>query len=175
MGEEKPASEVTAESTSDIVETPQTQPAPPGRSGSRHPDRASLLIAAAILTACAGLVLYGVISTGTGDDKAKQSQAPTAPVTYEVTGTGTADLTYQARSQTGKATVIQDAHLPWRTTVDVPLSQNPTISIVLDQHGGTARCTLAIHGKHIQSATTTGTYGRATCSTTLPTTGELNG
>lgn len=171
MSEEKPVSEMTAEPTSDIAETPQTpptQPASPGRSGSRHPDRVGLLIAAAALAACTGLVLYGILSTGNSDDQAQQPHTPTAPVSYEVTGTGTADLTYQAHNETGKATVVQDAHLPWHTTVDVPLGQDPTISIVLDQHGGTARCTLAIHGKHIQSATATGTYGRATCSATLP-------
>ncbi|WP_306191917.1 hypothetical protein [Streptomyces sp. MK5] len=173
MGEEKPTSQMTAEmseiaETRETPETPETPSAPPGGSSSRRPDRAALITAGAVLAACAGLVLYGVLGTGNGDGQAKQPPTPTAPVTYEVTGTGTADLTYQARDETGKATVVRHAHLPWHTTVDVPLGQNPTISIVLDQHGGTARCSLAIRGQNIQSATAAGTFGRATCSATLP-------
>lgn len=57
----------------------------------------------------------------------------------------------------------------WHTTVDVPLGKHPTVSIVLGPKGGQAHCSLAIHGKHVQSATATGPFGRATCSGTLPT------
>lgn len=173
MGGEK-----TMEATKETPEVPEPSdgpaPAPaadPAASpGSPRPDRAGLLVAAAALAACGGLVLYGVLDTDAahGDSDARH-HTPTASVTYEVTGTGTADLTYQARNDTEKATVVHGAHLPWRATVDVPLGQDPLISIVLDRHGGTARCTLAIRGHHVQSATATGTYGRATCSGTLPT------
>ncbi|MFF9815905.1 hypothetical protein [Streptomyces sp. NPDC014006] len=77
-----------------------------------------------------------------------------------MTGTGTADLTCQARSESGTATVVRGARLPWRTTVDVPVGKDPLISIVLGEDGGTARCALAIRGRHVQGATATGSFGR---------------
>ncbi|MBC9731549.1 hypothetical protein H8R17_45275 [Streptomyces sp. TRM68367] len=122
------------------------------------------------------MVVYGLLDTTGGNDngKGQHRTTPTAPVTYEVTGTGTADLTYQARNQAGKATVVHHAHLPWRTTVDVPVGHDPTISIILGKKGGNARCTLAIRSHHVQSATATGAHGRATCSGVLPTPRENN-
>lgn len=134
----------------------------------RRADRSGLLVAGAVLAACAGLVVYGVVDTGS--DTKPERRTPTAAVTYEVTGEGTADITYQARSETGKATVVKAATLPWRKSVDVPLGQAPTVNIVLTEKGGQARCTLAVRGRHVQSATATGTFGRATCTGALPTT-----
>ncbi|MGX4694876.1 hypothetical protein [Streptomyces sp. JNUCC 63] len=129
--------------------------------------RAGLVAGGAVLAACAGLVLYGVLNTSGSDSKAQQ-RSPAAPVTYEVTGEGTADITYQGRSETGQATAVKAATLPWRATVEVPLGQDPTVSIVLDRKGGQARCTLAIRGQHVQSATAAGEFGRATCAGRLP-------
>ncbi|KUO21756.1 hypothetical protein AQJ91_07870 [Streptomyces dysideae] len=102
------------------------------------------------------------------DEKKPENRTPTAAVTYEVTGEGTTDITYLARSTSGEAIVVKAATLPWRKTVDVPLGDEPTVSIILGEKGGQARCTLAIRGKHVQSATATGTFGRATCAGTLP-------
>ncbi|QOV47723.1 hypothetical protein IPT68_22315 [Streptomyces chromofuscus] len=126
-----------------------------------------MLLAGAALSACGGLVLYGVL--GPGEDDAKpEHRTPTAAVTYEVTGQGTADITYQARSESGEAVVVKAAALPWRKTVDVPLGKEPIVSIVLGEQGGQARCALAVRGKHVRSATATGVFGRATCSGVLP-------
>lgn len=80
-----------------------------------RPDRAGVITAAVVLAACGGLVLYGVLAPG-GEGEEKRT-VPTAKVTYEVTGTGTADITYQARSESGEATVVKAATLPWRKTV----------------------------------------------------------
>jgi hypothetical protein len=137
----------------------------------RRPDRSGILVGGALIAACGALVVYGVLDTTVGNDNGKghHHTIPTAPVTYEVSGTGIADLTYQARNQAGKATIVHHAHLPWHTTVDVPVGQDPTISIVLGKNGGHARCTLAIRSHHVQSATATGAFGRATCSGVLPT------
>ncbi|MCX3064246.1 hypothetical protein [Streptomyces beihaiensis] len=174
---EKSSTEV-AQEPAQAPKDPAKDPAKDSAAGSakgagrlRRPDRAGFIAAGVVLAACAGLVLYGVLNTsGNSDEKASHRAAPTAPVTYDVTGTGTADLTYQAHNETGKATVIHNAHLPWHTTVHVPLGQQPLISIVLGPHGGTAHCALAIRGHHVQSSTATGTYGRATCSGALPAT-----
>ncbi|WP_247196021.1 hypothetical protein [Streptomyces sp. GESEQ-35] len=133
-------------------------------------DRSGLIVAGAVLAACTGLVMYGVVDTGNSGDNSPEHRTPTAAVTYEVTGQGAADITYQARDEAGKATVVKAATLPWRRTVDVPLGQDPIVSIVLTANGGQARCTLAIHGRHVQSATATGTFGRATCTGDLSTT-----
>ncbi|MER5212222.1 hypothetical protein ABT063_16980 [Streptomyces sp. NPDC002838] len=130
-------------------------------------DRTALLAAGAVLAACGGLALYGALDTGEDGGKPER-RTPTAAVTYEVTGQGTADITYQARSETGEAVVVKAATLPWRKTVDVPLGEEPIVSIVLGGKGGQARCTLTIRGEYVQGSTATGAFGRATCSGALP-------
>ena len=132
------------------------------------PGRLGLLIGGTLLAACGGLVLYGILNSHTGGDRASRHQVPSAAVTYEVTGTGTADVTYQARSESGEAVVVKAAALPWHKTVHVPLGREPIVSIVLGEKGGQAHCTLAVRGQHIQSATATGAFGRTTCSGPLP-------
>ncbi|GHB20552.1 hypothetical protein GCM10010377_08160 [Streptomyces viridiviolaceus] len=129
--------------------------------------RSGLFVAGTALAACLGLVLYGVLNTGENDGK-PEHRTPTAAVTYEVTGQGTADIAYQGSSETGQATVVKAATLPWRKTVDVPLGKEPIVNIVLDEQGGQARCTLAVRGQHVQSATATGAFGRTTCVGQLP-------
>nr|WSY52322.1 hypothetical protein OG999_20835 [Streptomyces sp. NBC_00886] len=146
-------------------ENPEAATAGPSRS--QRADRAGLLAGGAALAACAGLVLYGVLNTGPDAGK-PEHRTPTAPVTYEITGTGTADITYQARSEAGKAVVVKAAALPWHKTVNVPLGRDPIVSITLGENGSPARCTLTIRGHYIQSATATGHFGRATCTGTLP-------
>jgi hypothetical protein len=48
------------------------------------------------------------------------------------------------------------------------IRQDPVISITLDEHGGQARCALAVRDRHVQSATAAGEFGRATCAGALP-------
>ncbi|MFV0138257.1 MmpS family transport accessory protein [Streptomyces sp. HMX87] len=136
-----------------------------GRPG--RPDRAALLAGAAVLAACAGLVLYGVLDTGDGNGKPEHRTATTS-VTYEVTGQGTADITYQGGNASGKGSTVDGARLPWRKTVDVPAGTQPVVSIVLGDQGGQARCALAVRGQHVQSASAAGRFGRATCTGSLP-------
>ncbi|PWI12025.1 hypothetical protein DIZ27_03190 [Streptomyces sp. NWU339] len=111
--------------------------------------------------------MYGALGTDNATEP-ERPKAPTAAVTYRVTGEGHVDVSYLARSEGGKATVEKDIRLPWKKTVQVPLGQPPTLSIVLDGDGGQARCALAIRGAHVQSATASGTHGRATCAGELP-------
>jgi hypothetical protein len=124
--------------------------------------------AVAVLAAIAGLVLYGVL---TPEDQQERSAQPSAEVTYEVEGTGTVDVSYRSLGATGNsdhAVTATKIHLPWKKSVQVPLGKDPVVSITLDEEGGLARCSLAISGKHIQSGTATGEFGRATCSGALP-------
>jgi hypothetical protein len=127
-------------------------------------DRRGIAASAVVVAACAGLVLYGVLDT----DEKPERHVPTASVTYEVSGEGTADLTWQARSGSGKAVEARGVTLPWKKTVRVPLGRPPIVTITLGEKGGRASCQLAIRGKHVQTATAYGKFGRATCQGELP-------
>jgi hypothetical protein len=128
-------------------------------------DRRAIAVALIILAACGGLVGYGILDT---PDKPKPRAVPTADVTYEVTGQGTADISYLARNEAGDATVVSGVKLPWKKSVQVPIGKAPTVYITLDEKGGEASCTLAIRGKHVQRAMAMGKFGRATCTGALP-------
>jgi hypothetical protein len=155
----------------DAPERPGADPAGSADGGTvkgtseRGVDRRVVAVAAALVLACAGLVGYGVLNT---EDEPGERAVPTAEVTYEVRGEGTADITYLARSEVGKATIASDVTLPWRKTVEVPLGKEPVVSILLGEEGGEASCALAIRGRHVQRSTAIGSYGRATCSGALP-------
>ncbi|WP_234020664.1 hypothetical protein [Streptomyces sp. 142MFCol3.1] len=127
-------------------------------------DLRGIAVGGLLIAACAGLVLYGVLDA----DEKPTHHAPTAAVTYEVEGEGTADITYQARSESGEAVVADEVTLPWRKTVDVPLGRAPLVTITLGEKGGRASCQLAVRGKHVQTATAFGKFGRATCQGELP-------
>ncbi|WP_353940945.1 hypothetical protein ABII15_04415 [Streptomyces sp. HUAS MG91] len=116
-----------------------TEPAAAGPTAAESPspksprvDRRGVTAAVALLAACAGLVAYEVLDT----PETPQRHVPTASVTYEVTGEGTADLTYQARDESGKAVTVHGAELPWRKTVRVPLGKPPVVTVALDGKGG---------------------------------------
>ncbi|MFF2191106.1 hypothetical protein [Streptomyces sp. NPDC058155] len=146
------------------TETPGAEPADKSKDKDTG-NRAGIAIAAAVLLACGSLVGYGILNT---EEKPKPRAVPTAEVTYEVTGEGTVEVSYLARSESGDATIESGVQLPWKKTVRVPLGKDPTVAIVLGEKGGQAACTLALHGTHVQRATASGTYGRATCSAPLP-------
>lgn len=179
-------SEPTAEATDTAVTTAEEEPKEPKESeeptepeepkeheepknsksskSSKGVDRRGIAVCAVLVAACAGLVLYGVLDT----DEKPARHVPTASVTYEVSGEGTADLTWQARSESGKAVAARGVTLPWKKTVRVPLGKPPIVTITLGEKGGRASCQLAIRGKHVQTATAYGKFGRATCQGELP-------
>ncbi|WP_432180014.1 hypothetical protein [Streptomyces sp. NBC_00063] len=172
----------TAETTTDETETPdesagaedtegaeeakpsdESENADDTKSG-KGVDRRGMAVCGVLVAACAGLVLYGVLDT----DEKPERHVPTASVTYEVSGEGTADLTWQARNESGKAVAARGVTLPWKKTVRVPLGKPPIVTITLGEKGGRASCRLAIRGKHVQTATAFGKFGRATCQGELP-------
>ncbi|MFG2330758.1 hypothetical protein ACGFMM_14130 [Streptomyces sp. NPDC048604] len=133
----------------------------------RSDRRAVAAIAGALLLVTGGLVGYGLLDSG---DEPEKRAVPTAAVTYEVLGTGTADITYLGEgkaAEAGRADVAQGASLPWKKTVRVPLGKQPIVSITLGAKGGQASCKLAVGGKHVQLSSATGAFGRATCSSEL--------
>lgn len=127
----------------------------------RPPARRGRLIGGIALLACAGLVGYGVLGT---DEQPKTGTASNAEVTYEVTGTGTAEISYLTPGEGGTATIEKAVALPWKKSVQMPLGKAPTVTIVLDEKGGQASCTLTVRNKHIQRATAMGAFGRAACT-----------
>ncbi|MEO3764606.1 hypothetical protein [Streptomyces sp. B5E4] len=149
--------------TATTAEAETDNPHPPTGFLPRH---RRTLTAALTATGLAAAALLGYTLTRDDDAPPEQRPAPTAPVTYTVDGQGTAQITYVARSTTG--TTVQEAALPWRKSVRVPLGQTPTITLVLPDDGSEATCTLAIRGNHTQRSTATGPHGRATCSAELP-------
>ncbi|MEU8888722.1 hypothetical protein [Streptomyces sp. NPDC048442] len=157
---------------------PSTEPQPPDSSSdftapadlgtpapSRRPRR---LLAAGTALLVAGAAAYGIYAL-TSENTPTKAPVPTAAVTYAVTGTGTADITYLATSEQGTATTEKAISLPWKKTVQVPLGKDPSVKVQLPQQGGEATCTLAIRDQHKQRATASGAYGRTTCTTSLDT------
>ncbi|MFE6919011.1 MmpS family transport accessory protein [Streptomyces rubiginosohelvolus] len=108
----------------------------------------------------AGLA-YGLLTA----DRSGERPVPTAEVAYEVTGSGTADITYLARSTSGTTTTERGVRLPWKKTVEVPLGEEPVVRIQLDAAGGQAGCALSVRGDHRQRATAQGAHGKAVCVT----------
>ncbi|MFF8841258.1 hypothetical protein ACF08N_00785 [Streptomyces sp. NPDC015127] len=155
----------TAEGPKEASAADEAENASATEGSAAKPDRTALVIAAVLLLVCGGLVGYGMLGS---EDKPAAKPVPTAEVTYEVQGKGTVEISYQARSEDGTATVESGVELPWKKTVRVPLGKDPSVSIVLDEKGGEAGCTLAIRGEHVQRATAFGEFGRATCTGSLP-------
>ncbi|MEU8674382.1 hypothetical protein [Streptomyces sp. NPDC048560] len=141
-------------------------PATSGKS-SLSPDRRGIAVAAALLLACGALITYGILDTGS-EEADRESTVPTAAVTYEVVGKGVADISYRGDGEGDRASLVENAELPWRKTVNVPLGTSPIVSITLGEKGGEASCTLAVGGKHVQRSTASGVFGRSTCTSELP-------
>ncbi|MGW6461719.1 hypothetical protein ACWF94_38275 [Streptomyces sp. NPDC055078] len=125
--------------------------------------RRGLVIAGALTVVCAALIGYGLLGTGEEKRPAHRAAPPTAEVTYEVTGEGTAEISYRTGGGPGSSAVVRNAALPWTKSVRLPPGQTPTVAVVLGDRGGRAVCTLAVRGEHVQRATATGRFGRATC------------
>ncbi|MFD6436962.1 hypothetical protein [Streptomyces venezuelae] len=119
---------------------------------------------AVLFAICAGFVVYGFV----GGDESEPRSVPTASVTYRVTGTGAADVSFVAEGAVGSGGSGTRVELPWHKTVRVPLGTDPALSIRLGKQGGEASCALSVSGEHRQRATASGAYGRATCTIELP-------
>lgn len=127
-------------------------------------NRRVVAVGSVLFGVCAAFVAYAFL----GGDEPEKRPVPTASVTYRITGTGDASVSYLARNTEGSATVEAGVELPWKKTVRVPLGKDPAVSIQLGKKGGEASCALAVRGEHKQRATAFGSYGRATCTAELP-------
>ncbi|MFD5573998.1 hypothetical protein [Streptomyces cadmiisoli] len=158
--------------TKDDAAPPDESETPDGTGVSERPDnrridRSGIAVAAALLLVCGAFITHGVLDSDDGA-AGKRGTTPTVDVTYEVLGKGAADISYRG-ADGNRANTVPNAGLPWRQTVSVPLGASPIVNVTLGEKGGTASCTLAVRGKHVQRATATGAFGRTTCSSELPT------
>jgi MmpS family membrane protein len=93
----------------------------------------------------------------------------TVAVTYKVTGEGTATIVYNDGDPDDGGRRQQAVDLPWSKNVRVnPDSGTASVSIILGKDGGRAACAIAVRGKHRQTSSAFGSYGRATCSAKVP-------
>ncbi|MBC9731293.1 hypothetical protein [Streptomyces sp. TRM68367] len=155
--------ETQTEAGTETLESDETAKA----SASRRRVRPLLFGGGALL--CAALATVGVLfATHSGNDKngaAAKRHAPTIPVTYQIAGRGTAQISYAGPG--GRLHTVS-AHLPWRGGANLTAGGAPAVvSIVLGKEGGNATCSVSLHGKVVQRATAYGSYGRANCRTPL--------
>ncbi|MFD8209435.1 MmpS family transport accessory protein [Streptomyces sp. NPDC059695] len=137
--------------------------------------RRGIAVGAVLLLTCGVFAAYapaGSRDTGAAPrPEAPARSAAAAEVTYEVLGKGTADISYRGPGGEAAA-VVANAALPWRKTVSVPAGAAPIVQVTLGEQGGTASCTLAVRGRHVQRATASGAFGRTTCGGGAPETAE---
>ncbi|MEV6110085.1 MmpS family transport accessory protein [Streptomyces sp. NPDC051940] len=118
-----------------------------------HPTAAlSAFAAVLLLTACTG--------------SADPDPAPSGPrgprISFEVDGTGTADVDYSAGTgaASGRA---PGSTLPWRKTVR-STGAPYTLTVVLGEDGGKATCSITVDGRKLAGSSARGPLGRATCT-----------
>ncbi|MBY8880724.1 hypothetical protein [Actinacidiphila acidipaludis] len=122
-------------------------------------------MAVAVAAAAAGIVLLVLPHSSAHTDRHSDAQRPGVPVSYSVSGHGTARITYARQDGTSRTFT---AHLPWQQSATLAAGSTPRVTIVLGPDGGRATCALTLNGTPVQHATAYGTYGRATCATQSP-------
>jgi hypothetical protein len=157
--ETKAADSTEAATRTEAATTPEAE----GRAATHRRTRAlaiggGLLACAALATAATITWHHSHSQPGT-NGTARTQRVPTVPVRYQVSGHGTAQITYA--DSTGHLRT-ESAQLPWQRNTT---AQTAAVSIVLGKDGGTATCTITLHGTPVQQATATGSYGRANCRT----------
>ncbi|WP_426404501.1 MmpS family transport accessory protein [Streptomyces sp. R-07] len=159
-------------STTEELTEPAERDEPVASHTSRR--RRGIAVVALLLLAGGAFGTYRMLDSDDASatrEGAAARNVPVADVTYEVLGEGTADISYRGPGD-DEAAVVTNAALPWKKTVSVPVGAAPTVHVTLGEKGGTASCSLAVHGRHVQRATATGAFGRATCRSEAPAAAE---
>ena len=142
---------------------------PPVGTRRPRPELPALLAIAGVLGLCLALVLFGVLRGG-GEDKAEPG-VPTEPVTYEVTGEGTADLSYQGASEQGTAETVSGARLPWKKTVTLRgIMPAAVIPVAADPEGSQVTCKIIYKGKVLEEQSAEGLVTAGGCTAESPVT-----
>ncbi|MGW1000068.1 MmpS family transport accessory protein [Streptomyces sp. NPDC002520] len=123
-----------------------------------------LAFGAALL--CAALATVGALfaahNGNAKNDADARRHSPTVPASYQITGHGTARISYAGPD--GRLHTV-NAHLPWHGDTDLTVGAPVVVSVVLGKEGGNATCSVSLHGTVVQQATAYGSYGRANCQT----------
>jgi hypothetical protein len=115
-----------------------------------------------VMTALAATLLLAGCS-GSPHHKSALSAPPGHRVSFQVDGSGTADLGYSTGAAATSGTAPHAA-LPWKKTVRAA-STAYTLTVVLGQAGGDATCSISIDGRRLAGSRAYGPFGRATCTT----------
>jgi hypothetical protein len=157
----------TADSTEASDSTEAATAAPQASEAATQRRTRALAIGGAVVV-CAALATAVIVTRHGGHDAngtAGARHAPTVPASYQVSGHGTAQITYPGPNGHLRTITTQ---LPWHDNADAGTADHPaSVSIVLGKDGGTATCTIALHGKPVEQATAYGSYGRANCRAPL--------
>ncbi|MFG2305460.1 hypothetical protein [Actinacidiphila glaucinigra] len=127
-------------------------------------NRLGILVAGVAALICAALAVTVIVSHSSGGEALSQHRSTTTiPAGYTVSGHGTAQIAYPGAD--GRLRTVT-TNLPWHKQADLnPAARSTGITVVLGTDGGTATCTLVLHGKPVQQATAQGPYARANCRT----------
>ena len=122
------------------------------------------ILLAVVLVIIAGFVACTASVRKAGSD----AQAP-HKLRYEVTGSGTASVTWISTG--GGMSQQAGTKLPWSTDVTVSGFSFSTLTATLDQHGGDVTCTIKDEtGKTLTETKSAGPF--ASCSSNTPLTGS---
>jgi hypothetical protein len=151
--------------------TPQQQPLPPKK---KHTARNVIL---GVLGGFFALIVIAAIAGG--GTKQPTNTAPPATTTtdaapashhvvYKITGTAKhASITYTTDGMTSTSQE-QGAPVPWTHEINVPTGQFGVATVnAQNSDSGTITCTIEIDGKAAKTATSSGSYAIASCSTTI--------
>jgi hypothetical protein len=118
--------------------------------------------ATAVMTALVAALLLGGCS-GSSHDKSAASAPLGHQVSFQVDGSGNADLSYSTGATATSGTAPHTA-LPWKKTVRAN-GATYTLTVVLGQAGGDASCSISVDGRRLAGSSAHGHFGRATCAT----------
>ena len=91
-------------------------------------------------------------------------------VSYSVSGTGKASITYDTSTNTGwSSEQANDTKLPWSKDVTMSgILKSPNVFATLGPDGGNITCTITVDGQVLKTATGSGPFATATCTASIP-------
>ncbi|MEU1825420.1 hypothetical protein ABZ502_23690 [Streptomyces abikoensis] len=118
----------------------------------------------------AAALLVGCSTEKAAKDEFEKLDNKEFEVVYEITGSDVKDITYGTGDQKNEATeTVEAPALPWKKKVTMKgVATTPSLSLILGEKGGEARCVITINGKEAKRATAKGEFGTATCVAASP-------
>jgi hypothetical protein len=117
------------------------------------------------------LMFGGCIALVAGGSKAvNDANNQKHTIVYTVTGSGTADVTYDAFDNGNSGTSqLSSVQLPWTKTITGSgLFNSYSVIATVGSNGGTVACTLRVDGTQVSSHSASGAFSSANCSGSAP-------